>query len=47
MEWIVDPIGQFNELTPSWAETCPHTWLSCTCDRGQLVCTVVNALNKD
>ncbi len=47
MEWIVDPIGHFNALTSLAADSCPHTWLSCACERGQLVCTVQNALSKD
>lgn len=47
MEWIVDPIGQFNELTSLGADTCPNIWNQCTCSGGQLVCTVQNALKKD
>ena len=46
MDWIIEPLSGFKAISYAEAETCPHTWMQCTCTGGLLVCSTQGALVK-
>jgi len=46
MEWIMSPLNGFKTISSIEAETCPHTWIQCSCPGGLLVCSTPGALVK-
>lgn len=47
MEWIVDPLSNFADLSPVFSEGCTSIWYQCNCTGGLLVCTKKGALIEE
>lgn len=47
MDWLMEPVNGFKAFDIYLGETCPVTWIQCSCTGGLLLCTGGGTLVKN